>query len=400
LRQAGGSVDWKNCRVGSKTLLPRWMRGAGHRWPAYIFATAITLLTFFLRLGLAVAYGERPLLILFVLPIIVSSYLGGIGPGLLSTCLAALIVDFFLLPPSGTFQVAHSYDLAQLLMLILNGVIISFLIEALHRTRARAEKHAKGFEEANRTLNEEISVRRRAETELTSKNQELERFTYMISHDLKSPLVTIKTFLGYLAEDIDRQDRERALEDIHHIHGAADKMGRLLDELLEMSRIGRTGIAPKLLAYRQLVDEAITLVSGQIVKRGVEIRKTDGRIILFGDNSRLLAIWQNLLDNAVKYMGDQPTPVIEVGVDGAGAEAIFYVRDNGIGIDLANLERIFDFGVKLNRESEGSGLGLAITKKIVEMYGGSIRAESEGNGRGSCFRFTLPDAIRIGDEAS
>jgi signal transduction histidine kinase len=376
------------------------MGGAGHIWLAYIFATAITLLTFFLRLGLAVAYGERPLLILFVLPIIVSAYLGGIGPGLLSTCLAALIVDFFLLPPSGSFLVAHSYDLAQLLMLILNGVIISFLIEALHQTRARAEKHAKGIEEANRNLNEEISERRRAETELTSKNQELESFTYMISHDLKSPLITIKSFLGYLAKDIVKQDRDRAMEDMRHIHGAADKMGRLLDELLEMSRIGRTGIVSKLLEYRQLVDEAVTLVSGQIMQRGVEIRKTDGRIMLFGDNSRLLAIWQNLLDNAVKNMGDQPAPVIEVGVEGAGAEAIFYVRDNGIGIDPANLERIFDFGVKLDQKSEGSGLGLAMTKKIVEMFGGSIRAESEGTGCGTCFRFTLPDAIRNSDESA
>jgi K+-sensing histidine kinase KdpD len=376
------------------------MGGVGHRWQSYIFATVVTLLTFFLRLGLAVAYGDRPLLILFVLPIIVSAYLGGIGPGLLSTCLAALIVDFFLLPPSGTLQIAHSYDLAQLLMLILNGVIISFLIEALHRNRALAEKHAKEIEETNCRLAQEITVRARAEDELTGKNQELERFTYMISHDLKSPLVTIKTFLGYLARDIVKQDRERASEDMRHIHGAADKMGRLLDELLEMSRIGRTGIAPKLLEYRQLVDEAITLVSGQIMQRGVEIRKTDGRIILFGDNSRLLAIWQNLLDNAVKYMGDQSTPVIELGVEWNGPEALFYVQDNGIGIDPANLERIFDFGAKLDQKSEGSGLGLAMTKKIVEMYGGSIKAESEGTGRGSCIRFTLPDAIRNADQAA
>jgi signal transduction histidine kinase len=400
LNPDGGTNGTENSRVRLKAHFAGWIGKDGHVWPAYMFATAITLLTFFLRLGLAVAYGERPLLILFVLPIIVSSYLGGIGPGLLSTCLAALIVDYFLLPPSGTFQVAHSYDLAQLLMLILNGVIISFLIEALHRTRARAENHAKGFEEANRTLNEEISERRRAETELTSKNQELERFTYMISHDLKSPLVTIKTFLGYLSKDIDKQDRERALEDINHINGAADKMGHLLDELLEMSRIGRTGSTQKLAEYSQLVDEAVTLVSGQIMQRGVEIQRADGRVMLFGDNSRLLAIWQNLLDNAVKNMGDQPAPIIELGVEGAGPETLFYVRDNGIGIDPANLERIFDFGVRLDQKSEGSGLGLAMTKKIVEMYGGSIRAESEGTGRGSCFRFTLPGAIRNSDEAA
>jgi K+-sensing histidine kinase KdpD len=375
------------------------MGGAGRRWPAYIFATAITLLTFFLRLGLAVAYGDRPLLILFVLPIIVSAYLGGIGPGLLSTSLAALMVDFFLLPPSETLQVAHSYDLAQLMMLILNGVIISFLIEALHRNRALAEKHAKEIEATNRRLEEEITVRARAEAELTGKNQELERFTYMISHDLKSPLVTIKTFLGYLVKDIDKQDRERELEDILHINGAADNMGRLLDELLEMSRIGRAGSAPKLAEYIQLVDQAVTLVSGQIMQRGAEIRRADGRIMLFGDNSRLLAIWQNLLDNAVKNMGDQSAPIIELGVEGAGPETLFYVRDNGIGIDPANLDRIFDFCVKLDQKSEGSGLGLAITKKIVEMYGGSITAQSEGAGRGSCFRFTLPDAIRNSYEA-
>jgi signal transduction histidine kinase len=341
-----------------------------------------------------VAFGDRPLLILFIFPIILSAYVGGLGPGLLSTFLAAAIVDYFLIPPTGSFIITQAHDLVQWLMLILNGAIISLLTEALHRFRASAEKRTDDFIRTNRALEEEISERNRADAALQEKNRELERFTYMISHDLKSPLVTIKTFLGYIQKDFAAAKTEHMDNDLQYIDNAADRMGQLLDDLLEFSRIGRVSAPPGEIGFQELVGDALKLTAGAIDARGVEVSVTAADIALFGDRTRLLEIWQNLLENAVKYMGPQESPRIEIGIDGSGRETSFYVRDNGMGFDPRNIEKIFGIFVKLDQASEGTGLGLALVKRIVELYGGIIRAESEGPGQGASFRFTLPEAVR------
>jgi PAS domain S-box-containing protein len=160
----------------------------------------------------------------------------------------------------------------------------------------------------------DISELKQKERELEDKNAELERFTYAISHDLKSPLVTIKTFLGYLKQDLSRADTERIDQDMAYMLSAADKMGRLLDELLEMSRIGRLSTPPEHVLFGELVGEALSAVAGPLALRGVEVRVGDEVIPLFGDRPRLVEIWQNLVEKAVKFMGDESNPCIEIGV--------------------------------------------------------------------------------------
>ncbi len=235
---------------------------------------------------------------------------------------------------------------------------------------------------------------RQKERELQEKNAELERFTYMISHDLKSPLVTVKTFLGYLEQDLARSDTARVGKDLNYIRTAADKMGQLLDELLEMSRIGRIESPPVRVGFGDLVGEALSLVAGRIVEKKVDVRVGDQPVILYGERPRLVEIWQNLLENAVKFMGDQASPVIEIGAEQSGGDTVFFVCDNGIGIDPRYHEKVFGLFEKLDPMSGGTGLGLALVKRIVERYRGSIRLESDGPGHGVCFRFTLPDALR------
>jgi len=228
---------------------------------------------------------------------------------------------------------------------------------------------------------------------LEQKNTELERFSYTISHDLKSPLVTIKTFLGYLEQDLPQADPERIGTDMQYIRTAADKMGRLLDELLEMSRIGKLVNPPERVPLRAVIDEALDMVAGGIAEKGIEVRVNNAPVTLFGDRPRLVEIWQNLLENAVKYMGDQPSPRIEIGIEPGGKDSVFFVRDNGMGIDPRFSDKVFGLFEKLDPGSEGTGLGLALVKRIVEMYRGTIRVESEGAGHGACFRFTLPGAF-------
>ena len=239
----------------------------------------------------------------------------------------------------------------------------------------------------------DISRRKHAERELQKKNTEIEQFIYTVSHDLRSPLVTIKTFMGYLGHDISSGDSDRILKDIAFIDSAAERMKVLLDELLDISRIGRSDAIHESLTFQEIVNETLSSVAGQISTGRVDIRVGEANPGLRGDRRRLLQIWQNLLDNALKYMGDQPEPCIELGVELQQGETVFFVRDNGIGITAKYHDKVFGIFEKLDRTTSGVGMGLTMVKRIVEMYGGGIRVESDGCKNGSCFLFTLPDAV-------
>lgn len=241
----------------------------------------------------------------------------------------------------------------------------------------------------------DVHDRHQADEMLRRKNDEIEQFIYTVSHDLRSPLVTIKSFLGYLEQDMHTADGARIDQDLHFIHTAADRMELLLTELLELSRVGRLENPPQETNFRELVSDSLSLVAGQIVEQKVRVRVDDEDQPLRGDRPRLVQIWQNLLDNAAKYMGDQPSPLIELGILRRNGEVVFFVRDNGIGIDPEGRERIFGLFDKLDRKSSGVGLGLAMVRRIVENYGGRIWVESPGRGGGSCFNFTLPGALLV-----
>jgi signal transduction histidine kinase len=236
---------------------------------------------------------------------------------------------------------------------------------------------------------------RRKERELQLVNEEMERFAYTVTHDLKGPVVTIKTYLNFLLHDISQNaPPERIEKNVSYIRGAADRMGKLLDELMRMSLLGRHDTPAVKMFYNALVAEATDAVAGRIAERGVQLNLMDEELILNGDRSRLLELWQNLVDNAVKYMGEQTAPKIDVGFEGSGREIEFFVRDNGLGIAPEYQTKIFGIFEKLDGDSEGTGMGLAVVKKIVDLYHGKIWVESAGRGTGSIFKFTLPDAVR------
>jgi signal transduction histidine kinase len=119
-------------------------------------------------------------------------------------------------------------------------------------------------------------------------------------------------------------------------------------------------------------------------------------VVLEGDRPRLVEIWQNLVENACKFMGDQPRPRVEIGVEQRGAETVFFVRDNGMGIDPHYQEKVFGLFEKLDPMGEGVGMGLALVRRVVELYQGRIWVESGGPGQGANFLFTLPAAVAAG----
>ncbi len=241
----------------------------------------------------------------------------------------------------------------------------------------------------------DISERTRREEELRQRTDELTRFTYTVSHDLKTPLVTIRSFVGFLEQDMKRQDDERVAKDLAYIRNAAEKMSRLLDELLELARVGRKVNPPEEMTLQELVQEALDLLAGRLVGREVAVKVTPEPILLHGDRPRLREVFQNLLDNAVKFMGDQTSPEIEVGVEEADHQVVFFIRDNGMGIDPRFRDKVFDLFEKLESQGQGSGIGLALVKRIIEVHGGRIWVDSNGPGQGTTFRFTLREARRV-----
>jgi PAS domain S-box-containing protein len=228
--------------------------------------------------------------------------------------------------------------------------------------------------------------------ELEAKNAELERFTYTVSHDLKSPLITIRGFLGFLREDSQSGNLVRLDSDIQRITGATEKMQQLLNDLLELSRVGRLVNEPREIRFNDLIAEVLELLHGRISQGNISVSVEENLPTVFGDYQRLLEVMQNLIDNAAKFMGNQHSPRVEIGQDGSRNDmTIFYVRDNGIGIPPEFQENIFGLFNKLDARSDGTGVGLALVKRIVEFHHGTIWLQSE-LGKGTTFFFTLPKA--------
>jgi signal transduction histidine kinase len=178
--------------------------------------------------------------------------------------------------------------------------------------------------------------------------------------------------------------------DIKRIGDATEKMQTLLNDLLELSRVGRLINKPQPVPFEQIVAEAVELVQGRISQGNIAVSIAGDLPIVYVDRPRLVEVMQNLIDNAAKFMGDQAAPRIEIGQKGFhGPMPILYVRDNGIGIPPEFMQNIFGLFNKLDPLSEGTGVGLALVKRIIEFHHGIIWADSE-LGKGATFYFTLP----------
>jgi len=287
------------------------------------------------------------------------------------------------LPHSNRIASPFAFWIAQTVYILTSTILLSQAIHKIDEALAKAQRE---LDERKRVEKEREKVIK----ELEAKNAELERFTYTVSHDLKSPLITISGFLGLLEADAKSGNTEKFKGDLQRINEAAEKMQRLLNELLELSRIGRLVNPSSDTSFEKIVEEALTLTRGRLMAGHIKVNVEKDLPIIHGDRPRLVEVMQNLIDNAAKFMGDQSTPTIEIGVRKQDSQQLFFVKDNGIGIDASYHERIFGLFDKLDPRSEGTGVGLALAKRIVEVHGGRIWVESEGKGKGSMFCFTLP----------
>ena len=230
------------------------------------------------------------------------------------------------------------------------------------------------------------------ETELESKNAELERFTYTVSHDLKSPLVTITGFIGLLGKDIADNKKDRVESDLIKISDAAKTMQHLLDDLLELSRIGRQHRTRVDVSVESIVTAAVKMLDHIIENTQTKIIIEAELPVIHVEEARFKEVYLNLIENAIKYKRDGVTPEITVGIKHnpyKNNEVIFFVKDNGMGIEAVYHDKIFSLFERLSNNNEGTGVGLAIVKRIIEVHDGRVWVESEGIGQGSTFNFVI-----------
>ncbi len=227
------------------------------------------------------------------------------------------------------------------------------------------------------------------------KNEAIESFVYSISHDLKAPLRSIEGFSTALLEDYGDKLEGDGKHYLDRVIASAQKMGVLIDELLEYSRIGRINLSRGDVNVAEMVALALEDNIYEINKKNAKIKIPENLpVIKNAEKQRIYQIFTNLISNALKY-NDKEVPEIEIGYRDEGDHYLFYVRDNGIGFDMRYHDKIFEIFQRLHREDEyrGTGVGLAMVKKIVETYGGKIWAESKP-GEGSTFYFTLPKEVK------
>jgi PAS domain S-box-containing protein len=260
--------------------------------------------------------------------------------------------------------------------------IIAFILDITEQKKAEKE-----ILELNQELENRVILRTE---QLESANKELEAFSYSVSHDLRAPLRHITGFADMLKNNYREGLPEKAQHYLDTVIGSAEKMGDLIDDLLEFSRTGRLELKKTTINMKQVVDDALSEVKPLFVNRHIEWNIFSLPEI-YGDYNLLRMVWVNLLHNAAKYTGTREKAFVRVDYKEENDEFIFFVQDNGVGFDMKYAQKLFGVFQRLHSSSqfEGTGIGLANVRRIISRHGGRTWAEAELNS-GATFYFSIP----------
>jgi signal transduction histidine kinase len=334
---------------------------------------------------------------LFLMAVGASVWYGGPGPCVVAVVLSSVCFNYFFTVPRYTFYIDASdrgYFVAFVLFASMIGWFASRRLQiekALRRARDGLEAELaerKRREEEIRRLNADLE---RRTIELQATNKELEAFAYSVSHDLRAPLRHVAGYSELLQKHAAAALDEKSRRYVSMLLDSARRMGTLIDDLLDFSRIGRAEAHNTLVSLGQLVREIMSELERDTERRNI-LWKVGTLPSVYGDRAMLRVAFVNLISNAVKFTRTRPEAEIEIGsLDGGQDEVVVFVRDNGVGFDMKYVNKLFGVFQRLHRAEafEGTGIGLATVQRIAHRHGGRVWAESAVD-RGATFYFSAP----------
>jgi len=310
--------------------------------------------------------------------------LAGLALIALSAGAAAWLINRNVLAPIGRLKqatrevAAHNWNYTL-------GIVSNDEIGELSRT----------FDAMTQSLRTSFAQIERSNQELAALNQEIEAFSYSVSHDLRTPLRSMDGFSLALLEDYGDKLDDEAKDSLQRIRAASQRMGRLIDELLGLSRVTRAELKWQSVDLSEMAREIADALRQQEPQRTVEWLIEDGMKV-HADKALMHIVMQNLLENAWKFTGKTDKAVIRVGVLQQGGEKEYFVADNGVGFDMAYADRLFGAFQRLHHESEfaGTGIGLAIVQRIFRRHEGRVRVQAQP-GLGATFFFRLKEPVHV-----
>lgn len=292
----------------------------------------------------------------------------------------------------GLFDAEFGAAVAVVCLMAIMGLLVSHAARSLRRAlvrRNQAEDEARVHQWLEKVTRQHADALEAANAELARRNAELDEFSYMASHDLQEPLRKLQSFSQLLPIDLGGDLSPKAATDLRYISEAAARMQNLIQDLLALSRAGRSEMRREAVPLDACVDAALEALDVKLKETGATLTR-DRLPTVSGDATLLAQLFQNLIGNALKFTRPDQKPVLHLSAQQAGTAWVIGVRDNGLGIKPEYAESIFAPFKRLHGKGEfpGTGIGLAICRKVAERHGGRIWVESQP-GSGSHFKFTL-----------